>query len=121
LNSDLKMAMLVSEMTPPFRETPALPGEVVPRPEAGDADVHDARTKPATAAATTAADRDLRRSDQATRIPILFLSPATSMPPPPCTDASWHGHGLGKEPAARRRRSAPRQLGRSKQTRYLFR
>src|SRR5690242_7420565 len=81
LNSDFKVEIPVSEMTPPFREATPLSGEVVPGPAAGGADVHDARTKPAAAAATTAAARDLRRSGQATRIPIRFLSPATSMPP----------------------------------------
>ena len=73
LNSDFRVAILVSEMTPPLREAALLPGEVAPGPAAGDADVHDARTKPA-AAAATAADRDLNRSRQAMRIPIRFLS-----------------------------------------------
>jgi hypothetical protein len=77
LNSDFRVAIPVSEMTPPLREATPLPGAVVPGPATGDADVHDTRTKPAAAAATTAADRDLRRPNQATRITIFFLLPAT--------------------------------------------
>src|SRR5690348_4534062 len=82
LNRVFRVVIPVSGMTPPFREAMPLPGEVAPGPEAGGADVHDARTNPAAAAATTAAARDLRRPGQATRIPALFLSPATSMTPP---------------------------------------
>src|SRR5215469_379597 len=69
-------------MTPPLRDETPAPGEAVPGPAAGAAGEHDAKTTPAPAAATTTADRDLRRLRQATRIPIRFLSPTASMTPP---------------------------------------
>jgi hypothetical protein len=74
LNSDFKVAIPVSEMTPPFREATPLPGEVAPGPAAGGADVHDTRTKPVAATATTAAGRGLSHLRQAMPIPIRFLS-----------------------------------------------
>src|SRR5262249_26745235 len=81
LNSDLSVEIPVSEITPPPPAAEPGPGEAVPPPAAGAADEHDARTRPAAPAAATTASRDLRRSRQATRIPIRLLSP-TSMTPP---------------------------------------
>ena len=72
LNSVLRVEIVVSEMTPPL-------GEAAPLPPAGAVGAHDVNAKPAVAAATTIADRALRRLRQATRIPVRFLSPATSM------------------------------------------
>jgi hypothetical protein len=60
LNSDFSVEISFSEMTPPLREA-------APRRVAGGACVHDARTRPATAAATPA-DRNLRQVRQETRI-----------------------------------------------------
>src|SRR5215472_13546980 len=72
-------------MTPPRCEEPPLcdgepgPRDAVPGPAGGAADEHDASTRPAAPAATTAARRDLRRLRQPTRIPIRLLSLTTSM------------------------------------------
>src|SRR5262250_2960207 len=90
LNSDLSVEIPVSEITPPLREAEPGPGEAVPPPAAGAADEHDARTRPAAPAAATTASRDLRRSRQATRIPIRLLSPTTSMTPPSTIGVAVH-------------------------------
>jgi hypothetical protein len=88
LNSDLSVAISVSEITPPLcgeapgpreavlgpREAVLGPREAVPGPAAGVADEHDASIKPAAPVAVTTANRRLMRVRQATRIPIRFLS-----------------------------------------------
>jgi len=94
LNSDFKVEIPVSEMTPPLRELALWP-------VAGALGEHDAKTKPAAAAATTMADRAPRRLRQATRIPVRFLSPATSMTPPSMPRHARPGHGVHQELAHR--------------------
>src|ERR1700751_2430832 len=54
LNSVLSVEIVVSEMRPRL-------GEAAPLPPAGAVGAHDANTKPVVAAATTIADRALRR------------------------------------------------------------
>ena len=91
LNRRFRVEIPVSETTPPLRE--AAPG-----PAGAVADEHDARTKPAAAAAATTADRDLSRLYRATPIAIRFLSPPqndTSI----CGPATVkHRHGAGEDP-----------------------
>src|SRR5215469_3052052 len=94
LNRRFRVEIPVSETTPPLRE--AAPG-----PAGAVADEHDARTKPAAAAAATTADRDLSRLYHATPIAIPLpltrnkrhhhLWPATAK----------HQHSTGEDPAFR--------------------
>jgi hypothetical protein len=80
LNSPFRVEIRVSEMTPPLRGALLGPCEAAAWSAGEAAWVHDARAKPAAAAAT--ADHDLKRWYQTTGIPIRFLSLTTSVAPP---------------------------------------
>lgn len=92
LNRRFRVEIPVSETTPPLRE--AAPG-----PAGAVADEHDARTKPAAAAAATTADRDLSRLYHATPIAIPLPLTTTKRHHHLCGPATAkHQHGAGEDP-----------------------